>query len=269
LHDKRESGFGLPIHKHLIVKEILNRLFSDFSALDKERNFIFNIFTIEFSGLSSGEKSLLSMFGRFGEAAAIVQESQTDVLLLLDEPEVALHPQWQTAFIDLLNDNLPVIFPKKNIQLIITSHSPIIISDLPKTNVVFLKKDVETGQCEILDLVDMDNTFAANIHSLYANAFFLKNKGGSMGKLAKKVITEIAHQLSNSDQIIVPTEDISYIKEVINSVGEPLVKERLNEMLFSKFPEQQYKNLDAKVEYLRQALAQAEQAQNRNNENNR
>ncbi|MCG3694450.1 AAA family ATPase [Aliarcobacter butzleri] len=55
-------------------------------------------------------------------------------LILLDEPDNTLHPNWQKEYINLL---VTLLKDKKYIHIIITSHSPFLISDLPKENVIF------------------------------------------------------------------------------------------------------------------------------------
>ena len=86
-----------------------------------------------------------------------------------------MHPNWQKKLIN----NLDIIlksFKKKNTytNIIITSHSPFILSDIPKENVIFLKN----GKMENPDI----KTFGANIHTLLANGFFMCD--GLMGEFA-------------------------------------------------------------------------------------
>ena len=66
---------------------------------------------------SSGEQQLLSsLFG-------LVAEAEDDCLILMDEPELSLHPSWQTQFLDLLLDALKGF---KGCHVIIATHSALL-----------------------------------------------------------------------------------------------------------------------------------------------
>ncbi|MBT9523423.1 MAG: ATP-binding protein [Dechloromonas sp.] len=66
---------------------------------------------------SSGEQQLLSsLFG-------LVAEMQDDALVLIDEPELSLHPSWQTQFLDLLS---LVIRPFNGCHVLVATHSPLL-----------------------------------------------------------------------------------------------------------------------------------------------
>ena len=72
-------------------------------------------------------------------------------LLLLDEPETHFNPSWRAKFIKILNDSITAGNPKDlpngnfNVHLLkdvlLTSHSPFIISDCLPDNVVLFEKD--------------------------------------------------------------------------------------------------------------------------------
>lgn len=51
----------------------------------------------------------------------VLMENQLPYVLLMDEPEVSLHFEWQKQLIDLILQLNP------NVQLIITTHSPAVI----------------------------------------------------------------------------------------------------------------------------------------------
>lgn len=170
--------------------------------------------------ISTGERMFLSLFGRlFGT----VEESDKDRLttIILDEPDVGLHPQWQKKLIKYLLDYINSKHCKyKRVQLIITSHSPFIASDLPTENVIYI------GEPNIRK----PKTFAANIHNLFADSFFIKD--GFIGDFARskleKVITHLksARQKESKNEQELTTEQVY---QIINLVGEPTVREKLLE----------------------------------------
>lgn len=245
---RNNYDFSISLSNPKAIKDFLNLFYNEFQF--DERSFVFEIFSIEFKGLSSGEKNLLSMFSRFKRAADTIIESQSDIIFILDEPEVMLHPQWQVSFINLLNNHLHKLFPNKKLQIIISSHSPMLISDLPKTNILFLEKDKKTGNCKVAELKTMQNTFGANIHSLYSDAFFLKDKGGAMGEFAKKTIKNVIKELDKD----FPTNKI-HLKIIIDQIGEPLIRNQLTNLFYKKFPEERIENIDDRIDFLEQELA--------------
>ncbi|MDN5066637.1 AAA family ATPase [Aliarcobacter butzleri] len=106
--------------------------------------------------------------------------------IIVDEIEAYLHPNWQKQFIDLIIKffNLKGIKYNSKTNIILTSHSPFILSDLPKENVIFLKN----GKQEY-PFKNNEQTFGANIHTLLSHAFFMEY--GLLGEFAKNKIKEI------------------------------------------------------------------------------
>ena len=79
--------------------------------------------------LSSGEKQL------FLRTLAIKMLNPENSIILIDEPELSLHPKWQQRIID--------VYRKigKNNQIIIATHSPHILGSVRKENIILLDKD--------------------------------------------------------------------------------------------------------------------------------
>ena len=81
--------------------------------------------------LSSGEKQL------FLRTLAIKMLNPENSIILIDEPELSLHPKWQQKIVD--------VYRKigKNNQIIIATHSPHILGSMKKENIMLLDKDDE------------------------------------------------------------------------------------------------------------------------------
>ena len=81
--------------------------------------------------LSSGEKQL------FLRTLAIKMLNPQNSIILIDEPELSLHPKWQQRIVD--------VYKKigKNNQIIIATHSPHILGSVKKENIMLLDKDGE------------------------------------------------------------------------------------------------------------------------------
>jgi ABC-type dipeptide/oligopeptide/nickel transport system ATPase component len=130
-----------------------------------------------YSDLSTGEKQYQKIV--YIIIDYISQSNKDNFLILIDEVELYLHPDWQKKFIQTLIKTLELL--GKKYHLILTSHSPFILSDIPKENVIFLKKGKE--------VYPKIETFGANIHTLLSNGFFMND--GLMGEFAKNKINEI------------------------------------------------------------------------------
>lgn len=74
---------------------------------------------LSLSDLSSGEQEILVLFYK------LIFESDVS-LLMIDEPEISLHIAWQKEIMDDLRN---IVKFNKNIQVIIATHSPQIISN--------------------------------------------------------------------------------------------------------------------------------------------
>lgn len=89
--------------------------------------------------LSSGEKMLLMIVSDLARRLSIANQSlESNALggkgvVLIDEVDLHLHPQWQRAVIPSLKRTFP------NIQFIVTTHSPQVLSNVKKENILILE----------------------------------------------------------------------------------------------------------------------------------
>lgn len=217
----------------------LNKLMN----INKENSVEYHFFEYSWLELSSGEKAILSLFSRFYSIKDKI--SNEFILILLDEPELYFHPEWQRKFIKMFIKFINELFKDKKVQIIMTSHSPFVVSDLPKENVIMLGKYKETDEEYDTDLYKIGgckvkprkiDTFGANIFTLYKEAFFVES---SFGEFAREKIQNVVNlyetNIDKNGNITYPKEiDIedrkNEIKYIINSVGEPLIKRKLQNM---------------------------------------
>ncbi len=121
------------------VQKILNKIFEgfdlqvEFETLDKYRNVYFKSNTskkIGLDDLSTGEKELIT------KAFSLYLANINNSLILIDEPESSLHPNWQNRILKIYED-----FAKENNnQIIIATHSPHIIASAKKESLRLLVK---------------------------------------------------------------------------------------------------------------------------------
>lgn len=207
-----------------------------------------------FNDLSSGEQQLLNTLNTvyyLGHKNNAVD----NLIIFIDEIELGIHPMWNKKIVKYLCDYLTNII-SKNFHIIIASHSPFILSDLPKENVIFLKKD-ENGNCKNVTKETNIETFGANIHTLLSHGFFMKD--GLMGEFAKGKINDVYNFLIGEQSNVKTKEEA---ENIINLVGEPLIKRQLEDVYNKKF---QLKSKDEIIQELQNKIAQLEKSQNDKN----
>jgi len=86
---------------------------------------------VTIDNLSSGEQQL------YARVVALMILNPYNSVILIDEPEIALHPKWQIEIMKIYSNI------GQNNQFIVTTHSPFIISQTPYKNLTFLVKENE------------------------------------------------------------------------------------------------------------------------------
>lgn len=182
---------------------------------------------VPYDCFSSGEKQKMN-----GLAAILYHIRNVDsiteatikyesVNIILEEVELYFHPEWQRSF---CNDLMGLLrSTKKNrvraINILFVTHSPYILSDVPKSNVLFLRNGKPEYSMQ-------ENTFGANINSLLKNGFFLPSL--PMGEFAHQKINELFRKVHSGD---FSPEDIPALKSEILMVGEPYIRQQLMTLL--------------------------------------
>jgi energy-coupling factor transporter ATP-binding protein EcfA2 len=187
-----------------------------------------NFLKYNWRGLSTGEEALLTQYARFYELKSKVKSKS--LLILIDEGDLYFHPQWQKEYISRLLQFIPFIFLNKNLQFILTTHSPFIASDLPKQNLIFLERNSDSA-CIIADPLQQPETFGANIHELFTESFFLSD--GLMGEFARKNINELIKEINERQRITVNDFNKNF-KKRIHIIGEEFIKAKLLELVAQK-----------------------------------
>lgn len=148
--------------KEKVCKEV-NSVFEsmdldiEFVGLSKDENTVpifRNIEGKEFdiNGLSSGEKQL------FLRALSLKFLNVNNSIILIDEPEISLHPRWQRKIVNVY-ENIG-----ENNQIIIATHSPHIIGNVKKEQLRVLKKDKEG--IKVMNSDELDETYGKTVESI-------------------------------------------------------------------------------------------------------
>lgn len=166
--------------------------------------------------VSSGEMALINIFASLYNVM-VDTSTEDNILLFLDEIDAFLHPRWQQKILSHLtrwiNENEK--FNNKKVQIILASHSPIILSDIPGDRVIYLVKAGEQIQRD-------RKTFGANIGSLYYDSFFMDK--GSIGNIARDKIQKVINCVEKGEKTDFSKEELYYI---IENIGEPFLRDKL------------------------------------------
>jgi predicted ATPase len=174
-------------------------------------------FTIEWLGISSGQRAFLNLFSRLYSVSGIIKQSA--LLITIDEGDLYFHPKWQVEYLARLLWTLPIIFEGKTIQLVLTTHSPFLVSDLTKNHLIFLRRGINQN-CELLPTDMLQDTFGGNIGELYLNAFFLQ--GNLISHFAAEKIKYLLEKVKGDR-----TNFNGYDLRLIDQLGDRLIKFQL------------------------------------------
>lgn len=211
---------------------------------ESEKNFSFfkRYFIFELITTSSGEYALTSIFSYIDDALS--KKNKEDILLIIDEIDVYLHPTWQQIILKNLIYYIEQRHSDKNFQIIFTTHSPIILSDMTSDRVIKLKREIDCNKVDVISCEKL--VFGANIERLFYDNFFMEN--GNIGEIAKEKIRSVLKYIKdkengNSDSSILEP----MAKYIISNIGEPTVKNKLNQRLERLNENQDYINLDSLI----------------------
>ncbi len=128
-----------------IVGRIAGRLRVEFGGVDVERGRVLVITDdgeVPIEAVSQGTVSLLGWIGVLLQRMYEVYDrddnpSQRYALVLIDEIDAHLHPEWQQSLVPTLSE----LFP--NVQFIATTHSPLVVGGMPVKQITRFSRDEE------------------------------------------------------------------------------------------------------------------------------
>lgn len=203
--------------------------------------------------LSSGEQELLNFLSRLYDAIILrpnkFSHIQRPYFLLLDEAEIGFHPAWQRRYLNLIieflnalrliNDNIP------QFQIVISSHSPILLSDIPKCCTNYIEREINCVSRNVKSEKDIKETFAANVFDLYRMSFFMND--GLIGEFAQEKIKKLFNRINNGETIGIVNE--------IKMIGDNRIREFLMEKYREKHSDEKSLN-DEIIKYYQDIIEQ-------------
>jgi len=230
------------IHLNLSMSDHITRITKIVDRYDTNYLNYLDSIILGFMPFSTGEQELIDLFSTIYHGLHLENVANHEhIVLILDEPNNFMHPEWSRRLINFLIEFLKDMhyFLESSEQLdnpnlykytiIFATHSPFMISDLSKNHVIALEI-VQENNNMITIKEDMKKTFASNIHTLFSDSFFMEI---TIGEFARNKIDSMIKRLNevnlnnNKKLSAFEKKEFNYI---IDCIGEPLISIKLNEM---------------------------------------
>jgi len=223
------------INKNLIViKEILFEIANTIRNNPKYFKFGWCKSNGDEIKLSSGQEQILSIFSRisfayeelkqisiFDKLNGVTKNEISNIIITLDEPDTYLHPEWQRRLLKWLFEYIKSKFEGINVQLIITTNSPILAGDVLKKDMVFLGEN--KGNI-------IEETFSRNLLSLFKETFSMDSL---IGEFSSEKIKELIGEVKKGQR-----EKKEGQLKLINMIGEPVIKRKISLLYESKYKDE-------------------------------
>ncbi len=187
---------------------------------------------LSFHGMSSGEAHFIDLYAAIHGAMTVWEEKYNFVdkkayretcILLLDEPDMSFHPEWSRTFIKNLVDFLKEEYKKYDFQVIITTHSPLMLSDVPRNSIHCLERDSEGN----LKITKPEYGLLSGINDILIDGFFTNSL---FGAFAEQYANEIIKGLDELE-LEFTVEKYDELSAKIELLGEGLIKDSFKKRL--------------------------------------
>lgn len=171
--------------------------------------------TMMLKELSDGEHQLLHSLG------LCLLFRETNSLFLLDEPETHFNPHWRASFITRMRQCL---CNTENVEqeMLITTHTPFLISDSKPEKVLVFSKDKYSGAVTIS--IPKYNTLGASINKITMNTF---GKRETIGGHAQAVLDDLRRRFNEGIE-----DKETLITEIDEQLGDSVEKVLLLKAIF-------------------------------------
>lgn len=198
-----------------------------------------SLMKVELANMSSGEMVYWTLFARLYDVFKnkMSKDDDRDILLFLDEAETTLHPMWQQQLVrnviwfleKYVNDKAKDGKTRRRVHVIFATHSPMILSDVPKGNVAFLIKDRQDPAGKVIQsekemrtlLGEVNDTFGANVFDMYYRLFFLTENGGRFSTDKMQNVVEKIHRILVDKKFVTLSDEDWWL---LDHAGDPQVQ---------------------------------------------
>lgn len=224
---KLDSDLNYQDYQLSLVRQAITSILPDYTDLKVRRSRMQIVLKkqdheLVLNQLSDGEKNLLVMVADIARRLAIANPDPTknalegEGIILIDEIELHLHPQWQRDIIPRLTSTFP------NCQFIVTTHSPQVLSNVKKEN-VFIVEDFQVYPADAYTFGRDSNSILSELMGVTERPVGIQEKlteclykidDGQIEE-AKILLHELSDLLGHNDSEIVKANTlISFLSKV-------------------------------------------------------
>lgn len=166
----------------------------------------------DIAGLSSGEKQL------FLRALSLKFLDVNNSVILIDEPEISLHPEWQRKIINVYESI------GENNQFIIATHSPHIIGGIESKQLRVLKK--EKDGINIVGSDELNETYGKSIGDILSTTMKIDSlRNEDITIKLNKVYKLLNENLYDTDEF---KETFNYLRRYLGDLDKDIMRIRLD-----------------------------------------
>lgn len=217
----------------LVKSEVVNELLEAITDEGERMRLLYEK-VIDLNQLSSGERQFIYTMStlvyhafNLKSVPEIERVAYKNICMVLDEIEICFHPEYQRTFVSKFVDLMrrTRLTESFGINVLVVTHSPFVLSDIPQGNILYLKDGRQLSK-EELEAGEVTNPFCANINDILHQSFFLEK--GFTGEFAKRRVLSLADYLKGNEEVDNWTSEEA--RNFIKEIGEPLLREQLMEM---------------------------------------
>lgn len=166
----------------------------------------------DITGLSSGEKQL------FLRALSLKFLEVNNSIILIDEPEISLHPEWQSKIIDVYKSI------GNNNQLIIATHSPHVIGNITANELRVMKKD--NNGIRLIDNDKLNETYGRSIGDILSITMKLNSlRNSDITEKLNRVYELLNKNLYKTEEF---EELFDYLRSYLGDLDKDIIRIRLD-----------------------------------------
>ncbi len=191
--------------------------------------------------MSTGEFDINSKIAGINKAIKLTIENNPEIhgfIIILDEYDEHLHPEWSRLFLDYLLQYLNKGYNNYSFQILLSTHSPYVISDLLKENVIKIEYIPSEGKYYSSKA---NRSFASNIYDIINDSFFLSQP---IGEFAVRKLNELLTQVDNVN-MNTTSKTYTSLRNIIHSIDDEYIRRTLINQLNANY------NYDKKMQLVK------------------
>ncbi|MFJ8242524.1 AAA family ATPase [Bacillus tropicus] len=194
---------------------------------------------LSFENMSYGEMAFINLFSNIYTSLTMAKlnNRMNTIILILDEPDLAFHPEWTRKFIYFLHK---MIDDSKELnkltgvkfQILISTHSPFMVSDIPKEHINCI--NIENKNNVTYRIVKKaEFGLMSNFYDIIQNNFFMDSP---IGEFAKEVFRDLISRIDKLDDMDKEQQsiEIDAIDNLIHAIDDIIIQKKLTEYLSEK-----------------------------------